>query len=66
MRRRVKGRWVIREDYPGCEYPSISMKEGVLMAINVVWQELDGLEPMNLGKEAANEIRRFSLRYRHT
>jgi hypothetical protein len=63
IRRRVKGHWVIREDYPGCEYPIISVSEGVLMPINVVWQELGGLEPMNLRKEAANEVRRFSLRY---
>lgn len=64
IRRRVEGHWVIREDYPGCEYPIIGVNEGVLMPINVVWQELDGLEPMNLRKEAANEVRRFSLRHR--
>jgi hypothetical protein len=64
IRRRVKGCWIIREDYPGCKYPIISMNEGVLMPINVVWQEIDGLEPMNLRKEAANEVRRFSRRYR--
>ncbi len=65
MRRRVKGHWVVvREDYPGCEYPIISVNQGVLMPINIVWQELDGLEPMNLRKEAANEVRRFSLSYR--
>jgi len=64
MPRRVEGHWVVREDYPGCEYPTISANEDVLMPINVVWQELDGLEPMNLRKEAANEVRRFSLRYR--
>ena len=63
IRRRVKGHWVIREDYPGCEYPIISVREGVLMPINVVWQELTGLEPMNLRKEAVKEVRRFSLRY---
>lgn len=64
MRHRVAGRWVIREDYPGCEYPIISANEGVLMPINVVWQELYEYEPMNLRKETANEVRRFSLRYR--
>ncbi|WP_414590451.1 hypothetical protein [Anabaena sp. CCY 9614] len=64
MRRRVKGNWVVREDYPGCEYPLIGVNQGMLMPINVVWQELAGLEPMNLRKEAANEVRRFSLRYR--
>lgn len=66
IRRRVKGDWVVREDYPDCEYPVITVNNsvGVLMPINVVWQELGGLEPINLRQEAANEIRRFSLRYR--
>ncbi|MCC3583842.1 MAG: hypothetical protein JGK31_06945 [Microcoleus sp. PH2017_30_WIL_O_A] len=64
IRRRVKGDWVIREDYPGCEYPTIQVNNGVLMPINVVWQELGRLEQINLRQEAANEIRRFSLRYR--
>jgi hypothetical protein len=64
VRRRVKGHWVVREDHPSRKYPIVSVNEGVLMPINVVWQELDGLEPVNLRKEAANEVRRFSLRYR--
>ena len=65
IRHRVEGRWVVREDYPGNEYPIIGVNEGVLMPINVVWEEIDGHEPMmDLRKEAANEVRRFSLRYR--
>lgn len=64
MRRRVEGDWVVREDYPGCRYPLISVDKSTLMPINVVWQELAGLEPMNLRKEAANEVRRFTLKYR--
>lgn len=64
IRRRVKGYWVVRKDYPGCEYPIVSVNQGVLMPVNVVWQELGGLESMNLRKEAANEVRRFSLGYR--
>jgi len=64
MRRSVEGNWVIREDCPSYKYPLIGVNEGALMPINVVWQELAGLEPMNLRKEAANEVRRFSLKYR--
>lgn len=64
IRRRVKGYWVVREDYPGCEYPIVSVNQSVLMPVNVVWQELGGLESMNLRKEATNEVRRFSLGYR--
>jgi hypothetical protein len=64
IQRRVKGHWFVRKNDPGCEYPAISVKWYELMPINVVWQELSGLEPMNLRKEAANEVRRFSLRNR--
>lgn len=64
IQRRVDSHWAVREDYPGCEYPIIAANKGVLMPINVVWQEIDGYDPMNLRKEAANEVRRFSLRYR--
>jgi hypothetical protein len=64
MRRRVEGQWVVNENYPGCEHPMISVNQGVLMPINVVWQELAGLEVMNLRKEVINEVRRFSVRYR--
>jgi hypothetical protein len=63
MRRRVEGQWVVNENCPGCDHPLISANKGVLMPINVVWQELGGLEVMNLRKEAANEVRRFSGRY---
>ena len=65
IRRRVKGHWqVFSDNEPSLNYPAISANEGILMPINVVWQELNGLEPINLRKEAANEVRRFSLRYR--
>ncbi|NJL36990.1 MAG: hypothetical protein HC899_09595 [Leptolyngbyaceae cyanobacterium SM1_4_3] len=64
IRHRVKGHWIVLEERPNDEYPAISAKGGTLMPINVVWQELFGLEPMNLRKETANEVRRFSLRYR--
>jgi hypothetical protein len=64
LRRRVKGSWLVREDSPGCAYPLIEANKEVLMPINVVWKEIDGYKPMNLRKETANEVRRFSLRCR--
>ena len=64
IRRRVKGHWQVISDNAHLNYPAISANEGILMPINVVWQELSELEPMNLRKEAANEVRRFSLKYR--
>ncbi|MBD1871645.1 hypothetical protein H6F95_30960 [Cyanobacteria bacterium FACHB-471] len=64
IRHRVKGNWIVLEERPNDEYPAIGAKGGTLMPINVVWQELFGLELMNLRKETANEVRRFSLRHR--
>jgi hypothetical protein len=50
------------------DYPSIKAdrngRSGILMPINVVWTAIDGLEPVNLRRETANEIRRFSLECR--
>ena len=63
IKRRVNGQWAINSFSVDDKYPYISADiDGVLMPINVVWQELGGLEPMDLRKETANEIRRFSLR----
>jgi hypothetical protein len=64
LRRRVEGHWVVEKGHLDCECPLIRAKEGGLMPINVVWRQLKGLEPMNLRKETADEVRRFSLRYR--
>jgi hypothetical protein len=64
MRLRVKGRWEIRKDSPKYEYPIICARGGVLMPINVVWTELNSFESINLRQETANEIRRFSMKYR--
>lgn len=64
IRQRINGRWAVNNSFSiDDQYPYISTDiDGVLMPINVVWQELGGLEPMDLRKETANEIRRFSLR----
>ncbi len=62
--RRVKGEWTIECDSSGENYPAICANQNILMPINVVWQEIDGYKPMNLRKETANEVRRFSLRNR--
>ncbi|MCU0544791.1 MAG: hypothetical protein MUE44_21910 [Oscillatoriaceae cyanobacterium Prado104] len=65
IRRKVKGNWDVRQDYPGCAYPIISAKNNVVMPINVVWRVLYELEPMDLRKETTNEIRRFLLKCQH-
>lgn len=64
LRHEVEEDWPAEKDYLSFEYPLISANQGLLMPINVVWQELFGLEPMNLRKSTANEVRRFSLSYR--
>lgn len=62
LRHRVNGQWAINSFSVKDKYPYISTDDEVLMPINVVWHEIQGLEPMDLRKETANEIRRFSLR----
>lgn len=64
LRRRVKGEWIVSSDCSDNEFPAVCAKQNLLMPINVVFKELDGYEPMNLRKQTANEVRRFSLRCR--
>ncbi|MEH2347008.1 MAG: hypothetical protein V7K55_03230 [Nostoc sp.] len=65
MRHKKNGQWTINSYSEGEKYPYISAGiNGVLMPINVVWQELSGLKSMDLRKETANEVRRFSLEQR--
>ncbi len=67
LRRRVNGKWAISDSsmdqssaYP---YPYIWKEpRKVLMPVNVVWQELIGLLPLNWRQETANEVRRRSFR----
>lgn len=58
LRLRMDGRWEVdrKHDPP---YPYlVGPRHRVTMPINVVWQELHGLNPVNLRAAAANEIRR--------
>lgn len=65
MRHKKNGQWTINSYSKSEKYPYISAGvNGVLMPINVVWQELSSLKSMDLRKETANEIRRFSLEQR--
>ncbi|RCJ29002.1 hypothetical protein A6770_00985 [Nostoc minutum NIES-26] len=66
MRQRKNGKWAVNSDSMDEKYPYISAGvngDGVMMPINVVWQEITDIEPINLRKETANEVRRFSLGY---
>ncbi|MBN3927624.1 hypothetical protein [Nostoc sp. NMS4] len=65
IRHKKNGQWTINSSSGSENYPYISAGvNGVLMPINVVWQELSSLNSIDLRKEAANEIRRFSLKQR--
>lgn len=65
LRQRKNGQWAINSDSIDIKYPYISAGvNGVMMPINVVWLEITDIEPMNLRKQTANEVRRFSLRER--
>lgn len=59
IRQRVEGHWEVNTTHAGGDYPFVSI--GFLrvqyMPINVVWTALQGLTPIDLRQETANEIR---------
>jgi len=58
LKARIHGRWQLRRDHPQPHPYLVGAKHDRTMPINVVWQELSGLAPVNLGTVAANEARR--------
>ena len=58
LRLRIQGRWEVnsndRSPYPYL----IGAKHELVMPINVVWEQLSGLDPVNLRAAAGNEVRR--------
>lgn len=64
LRQKVNGKWTISDLSEDQKSPYISVDtDKSLSPINVVWEELNELQPMNLRKRTTNEIRRFSLRH---
>ena len=60
LRLRIQGRWEINGE-SGWQQPYpylVAAKHDPTMPINVVWEQLSGLEPVNLRAAAANEVRR--------
>jgi hypothetical protein len=58
LRLRIHGHWEVNQRH-GHPYPHlVGPKHDPTMPINVVWQELSGLAPVNLRTAAANEVRR--------
>jgi len=59
IRQRVEGYWEVNSTHAGGDYPFVSVGFPRLqyMPINVVWTALQGLAPIDLRQEAANEIR---------
>ena len=57
--KRVSGHWEINSTHYGGNYPYVAVENATLqyMPINIVWQEIDGLNPCNLRKATADEIR---------
>jgi len=59
MRARIDGRWEIRTENGPPFFPYlVGAKHDPVMPINVVWEELSGLDAVNLRAAAANEVRR--------
>lgn len=58
LRLRIDGRWEVNQQ-DHLPYPHLlGAQHSTTMPINVVWQELSGLDVVNLKAAAANEIRR--------
>jgi hypothetical protein len=55
--KRVGGKWEVETN--GEDYPYVTVENSTLhyMPINIVWQEVSGLNPCNLTKATADEIR---------
>lgn len=62
--KRVVGEWRINQDFSGGEYPyvDVGLKNVQYMPINIVWNELHGLEKMNLRKETGNEAKKVGFK----
>jgi len=59
LRLRIRGHWEVNNNSPWQPYPYlVGAMHHPVMPINVVWQELSGLDPANLRAAAANEVRR--------
>jgi hypothetical protein len=58
LRARIHWRWQVRRDHPQPHPYLVGAKHDPTMPINVVWQELSCLAPVNLRTAAANEVRR--------
>jgi hypothetical protein len=58
LRLRIQGCWEVNSN-DRAPYPYLmGAKHELVMPINVVWQQLSGLDPVNLRAAAANEVRR--------
>jgi hypothetical protein len=57
--KRIDGKWEIETVRYGEDYPFVTVEKSTLyyMPVNIVWQEIGGLNPCNLRKATADEIR---------
>lgn len=58
LRLRIQGRWEVNSNYRQRHPYLVGAKHDPVMPINVVWEQLSGLDPVNLRAAAANEVRR--------
>ena len=64
IRKSVKGEWRINQNFAGGGYPyiDVGLRNVLYMPINIVWNELHGLEKMNLRKETGSEARQVGFK----
>jgi hypothetical protein len=59
LRLRIHGHWEVNDSHRQPHPHLVGAMHDPTMPINVVWQELSGLAPVNLRAAAANEVRRM-------
>ena len=58
IRLRTKGVWCVNASDPSTPYPYVAADlHAPIMPINVVWEQLDGLDPVDFRRAAADEVR---------
>ncbi|AXE19190.1 hypothetical protein DR864_16240 [Runella rosea] len=64
IRKKVNGQWKISIDYDGdCPYIDIGINDVMYMPINIVWENLQGLDAVDFRKSVGNEARQVGFRH---
>ena len=64
IRKKVNGQWKINSDFAGGDYPyiDIGLNNVQYMPINIVWENLQELDPVDFRKAVGNEARQVGFK----